>query len=991
MIRKGNVAGRGLRGPVGTCAAGVLKWAGLVVALATASPAFSHGDTARWKLQPPTTVSIFPVPLPNLPITYIPETPLQSPGSIAGALLSKATGGLLSGPPVGATPTTPLPPPAVTLFESGQTRPLALSADGKTLYALNTPDGRLEVFGVSAAGLTPLTSVPVGIDPVAVAVRSPTEVWVVNHVSDSVSVVQMDASQTFGQVVRTLLVGDEPRDIVFAGPNHGRAFITTAHRGQNSPVDPAMTTPGIGRADVWVFDPANLGTAAGGTPLTILTLFTNAPRALAVSPQGDRVYAAGFFSDNQTASIFYVPVTVSGGPPGPLTNYQGIPRPTTGVIVRYKNGHWVDIAGRQWDSDVPFTLPDRDVFTIDATTSTPQLLGGNGAPVTGVGTVLFNMAVNPVSGTLYVSNLDALNDQQFVGPGTFAGRTLRGHFDDNRITVIKNGGATPRYLNKHVDYTHCCAPVPNTESETSLAFPVDMSVSADGTTLYVAALGSDKIGVFNTAALENNTFVPNQAAQIEVEGGGPTGIALDEPRNQLYVLSRFDNGLSVINLASHQTTQHLLMHTAEDPSITVGRRVLYDARHTSSHGDSACFSCHVYGDFDGIGWDLGNPDQDVALDPGPFAAPGALTVTTPVGVGLTVHPMKGPMVTQSLRGMPNHGPLHWRGDKTYGTEEASAEPDKGSFNTPKAFDQFNAAFPDVLGRSAQISQSDMDAFNKFAMQLTYPPNPLRQLNNQLTAAQQSGHDFYMNITSFAGATCNECHVLDPTGNQGYTNRPGFYGTTGLITLGDPELEQFKVPHLRNLYQKVGRFGMPNNPAIHGSGYMGEQLKGFGMLHDGGVDTVFSFMSNPLFQFPSDQMRRNIEDFQLAFDSNMAPIVGQQMTLNAATAPTANPRITLMEQRADAGECELAAKTLVNNQERGYLYIGQGTFVSDRASAPTLSDSALRSYAVSSGLNLTYTCVPPGSGVRLAVDRDLDQVWDGDERDHGTDPANGFSH
>ena len=32
---------------------------------------------------------------------------------------------------------------------------------------------------------------PVGLEPVAVAVRSPTEVWVVNHLSDSVSVVTL--------------------------------------------------------------------------------------------------------------------------------------------------------------------------------------------------------------------------------------------------------------------------------------------------------------------------------------------------------------------------------------------------------------------------------------------------------------------------------------------------------------------------------------------------------------------------------------------------------------------------------------------------------------------------------------------------------------------------------------------------------------------------------------------------------------------------------
>ncbi len=79
-------------------------------------------------------------------------------------------------------------------FESGPVRPLALSADGQFLYAANTPDNRLEIFAVHALGLTWLRSVPVGLEPVAVAVApAGDEVWVVNHLSDSVSVVDIAA------------------------------------------------------------------------------------------------------------------------------------------------------------------------------------------------------------------------------------------------------------------------------------------------------------------------------------------------------------------------------------------------------------------------------------------------------------------------------------------------------------------------------------------------------------------------------------------------------------------------------------------------------------------------------------------------------------------------------------------------------------------------------------------------------------------------------
>ena len=45
--------------------------------------------------------------------------------------------------------------------------------------------------------------------------RAPNEIWVVNHLSDSVSIVDPTASPP--QVVRTLPVGDEPNDILVGG------------------------------------------------------------------------------------------------------------------------------------------------------------------------------------------------------------------------------------------------------------------------------------------------------------------------------------------------------------------------------------------------------------------------------------------------------------------------------------------------------------------------------------------------------------------------------------------------------------------------------------------------------------------------------------------------------------------------------------------------------------------------------------------------------
>jgi DNA-binding beta-propeller fold protein YncE len=892
--------------------------------------------------------------------------------------------------------------PSYLLFESGQVRPLAMTPDGETLLAVNTPDNRLEVFRVTSAGLQHRGSVPVGLEPTAVSVRNNEEAWVVNHLSDSVSVVNL-SQRSQPRVVRTLLVGDEPRDIVFAGPSRARAFITTAHRGQNSPIDPALYTPGVGRADVWVFDAANLGSSLGGNPVTIITLFSDTPRALAVTPDGSRVYAAAFMSGNRTTTVINGAVPdggeAAGGVPAPNTNASGIPQPDMGLIVKFNGQHWVDEIGRVWDDKVRFSLPDKDVFVIDANANPPAELPGAGGFFTGVGTVLFNMAINPVSGKVYVSNTEARNEERFEGPGTFAGHTLRGHLHESRITVLDGQAAAPRHLNKHVNYTLCCEAAPNDEAEKSLATPLEMAVSSDGETLYVAAFGSSKIGVFSTSELESDTFVPDEANQIEVSGGGPSGVVLDEARGRLYSLTRFDNSISIIDTAARAEVGKVPMYNPEPPSVVGGRRFLYDARATSSHGDSSCSSCHVFGDLDSLAWDLGNPDDEPIDNPGPF-------FLVPPPPNPKFQPMKGPMTTQSLRGLANHGPMHWRGDRTGGNDAPSAQPDSGSFDEVAAFEHFNEAFTSLLGRDSMLAEAEMQAFTDFVLELTYPPNPIRALDNSLTPEQAAGRDIYMNQLAGLGiVSCNDCHTLDSNGNAAYgVDRPGFFGTSGSSVLGILGLggQSFKIPHLRNLYQKVGMFGDPPDPDLFlefDTSFMGDQIRGFGVMHDGSLDTLERLHASPGFSQtatnpdgfalgPAGNLRRRqVAAFLLAFDSNLAPIVGQQITLNGKNALAVSPRIDLLVQRAAAGECDLVAKGREGARVAGYLYQpGAGTFLQDRAGAPPLPRVLLSLKALLPKHEITFTCAPPGSGVRMGIDRDSDGFRDGDELTFGSDPA-----
>jgi DNA-binding beta-propeller fold protein YncE len=886
-----------------------------------------------------------------------------------------------------------------TLFESGQVRPLALSPTGKLLFAANTPDNRLEVFRILSQGLEHRASITVGLEPVAVAARSDTEVWVVNHLSDSVSVVELAEDGSGGRVVRTLLVGDEPRDIVFGGARRDRAFITTAHRGQNVPYDPQLTTPGVGRADVWVFDANRLGATLAGTPLTIVTLFSDTPRALAVSPDGSRVYAAAFHSGNRTTTVHEVFVPnggeAAGGLPAPNTNVEGVPQPEVGLIVKFNGTHWVDELNRVWDDKIRFSLPDKDVFVLDANADPPAQLAGSAGFYQGVGTILFNMAVNPVSGKVYVSNTEAGNEKRFEGPGIFAGHSIRGNLHQSRITVLDPaGGVAPRHLNKHIDYDACCDPIPNAENEKSLALPQEMAVTSDGRTLYVATLGTSKIGVFDTSSLEEDTFTPSTASQIEVSGGGLTGLVLHEEKNRLYTLTRFDNSIAIIDTASGAEMGHVPMHNPEPPSVVAGRQFLYDTALSSSNGESSCASCHVFADFDSLAWDLGNPDGSVAPIPGPFEVRPSV-----FGLPDTHHPMKGPMTTQSLRGMANHGPMHWRGDRTGGNDTPSAQPDSGSFDEVAAFKKFRGAFADLLGRHEPIDEQAMDAFAAFILQVTYPPNPVRRLDNELTPSQQAGRDFFMNnVSDFTNlGTCASCHVTDRNANADKgVAAPGFFGTDGRYTF-DGTPEGLKTPHLRNMYQKVGMFGLANSPLIPTSdAFLGDQVRGFGFNHDGSIPTMFNFISitsdgagfnqspttpGGFLPGPAGELqKRQVEDFQLAFDSNLAPIVGQQTTLTRDNGAAVGARIDLLIDRARAGECDLVVKGGGTQGERGYFYdAASGRFIGNRRSDPPLSDARLRQLAAQKGGELTYTCTPPGSGVRIGIDRDEDGVLDGDER------------
>src|SRR5262249_45308829 len=151
--------------------------------------------------------------------------------------------------------------------------------------------------------------------------------------------------------------------------------------------------------------------------------------ALAVTPDGASVYAAGFMTGNRTVTLNEVVVCADQSPcplaagatpkglPAPIENHAGVAGPATGLIVHFDaaSGKWVDELGRAGSALVRFELPDHDVFQIEGMAAVPSVT----RKIAGVGTVLYAMSVNPASGKLYVANTDAQNRVRFEGPGDY--------------------------------------------------------------------------------------------------------------------------------------------------------------------------------------------------------------------------------------------------------------------------------------------------------------------------------------------------------------------------------------------------------------------------------------------------------------------------------------------------------------------------------------------------------------------------------------------
>ena len=727
----------------------------------------SRHRNRRWGGGSMTSLSTRPTPCPRGPVGFLRRLLVAAPVLIAGVVAIVSYDGTQSEVGAAADPTEEL-----VNFETPHVHPIDLTPDRRTLVAVNTAAHRLEVFNVAGGDPDHVKSIPVGLDPVSVRARTNNEVWVVNHLSDSISVVDLAT----GAVRETLLTENEPADVVFAGSPE-RAFVTASEANR-----------------VNVFDPNNL--SAGRQSIAIAG---EDPRSLAVSPDGATVYAAIFESGNRTTAVSgggsvnaRNVVSRAEGPYGgqnpppndgnsfdpPISSAIGTP-PRTAMIVREdSSGRWMDDNNGDWSIFVDgslasltnrspgWQLVDNDIAVINTSTLAVNyrrhLMNINMA-----------IAVNPVNGNVTTVGTDADNEVRFEP-------NLNGNFVKVVIADTAGSNRVVSDLNPHL--TYATPTVAASERERSVGDPRGIAWTADGSRAFVTGMGSNNVIV---TAADGRRF-----GRIEV-GEGPTGIVLDDARSRGYVMNKFDGSISVVNLSTLAETSRTDFFDPTPQVVKDGRKFLYDTHFSSGTGHLSCASCHVDARTDRLSWDLGDPQGDLDSVPNASNFNGDFT-----GTFNTVSPMKGPMLTQTLQDIMDFPTLHWRADRD-------------------DLADFNGTFANLMGRPTPITTAESDAFGAFLDTIHLPPNPYQRIDGSRPSTitlpnGQTASSSTMNSLRGSNSrnnNCLGCHSNGQKRNNGANQELG---------------QSFTAAPLVPMYDRLGFW--PDSTS--GS------TSGFGYFHDG---------------------------------------------------------------------------------------------------------------------------------------------------------------
>ncbi len=597
-------------------------------------------------------------------------------------------------------------------FLSPHARPLAIS--GGFLYVVNTPANTVDVIDTSRRSVA--ARISVGIEPVSVAVRPDgTEIWVANHVSDSISVIDADlGSASYLHVVATIqdvdpatfaTRFDEPAGIAFA--NDAKAYVALSPDNRVAIID-----------------------VANRTVTGHLRIRAQDPRAIAV--RDGRLYVIPFESNNQSQLSGCLAANIDGD----TCTFDAVEHVFTNNNV-LSAGYDADIVKNPG-------LPDRDLFVFD--TNTDELID----TVTGIGTLLYGLAVDS-AGNVFIAQTDARNvangraGTQGHGLAEMENRAFLNQI--TRVACTSEGCSGPERFDLE--------PLPPDQPAEgmALATPFGIQVSGDDSTLVVTAAGSDK--VFTLDAETGDVL-----GRVAVEAV-PRGIALvsdaDGAPSEAWILNAVANTVSLLDVSatSHPTLIATIpLEDPTDPEIKQGRIAFNDAD-ASSTGTFSCESCHPDGHTDQLLWVLATPPCDVK--------------------GCTQIP---PRLTMPVRGLRDTAPYHWDGipgDPYGGNNTASINDDvESNCGDPQSCTRF---LVDSTMRSTMCDQgdcptndedkpgllgaADRQALARFILGIPYPPAPGRPVDNGLTDQARDGFFEFSFINDNGEATgaqtCGACH------------------------------------------------------------------------------------------------------------------------------------------------------------------------------------------------------------------------------------------
>ena len=615
-------------------------------------------------------------------------------------------------------------------FASPHARPIA--RNGSFVYVANTPADTVDVLHVATQALA--RRIHVGVDPVSLAVRPDgREVWVANHVSDSVSVIDADpSSASFHQVIATVqdidpetfsTRFDEPVGIAFA--NDAKAYVALSTSNRIAIVDVATRA------------------VTGHLPIQ-----AQDPRAIAV--QGDRLYVIPFESGNQTQLSGCFAANIDGD----LCTFD-----LWEHVVSNNN-----VLSQGYDADVVEhpDVPDRDLFVFNTETDALEQV------VSGIGTLLYGLAVDR-NHRVFIAHTDARNDANGRA-GTRKDGLAQLHNRPwlNRIARVDCADrcGAPRFFDLEPP------PPQHPKPGRALATPFGIRLSDDQATLAVTAAGSDKLF---TVDANSGTVARRMAV-----GATPRGVALvsdarGAPR-QAWVLNAIGNSVSVVDLSA-ETAAATATIALEDPTpADVKRgRAAFNTASASSSGTFACASCHPDGHTDQLLWVLETPACDL---PGCTQVPPRLTM--PVRGLRDTEPLHWDGVPGDPFGGNNAASVNTDADPTCD----AAEPDAcvrdqldGSLGTTMC-DSTDCPVNDE-GKAGLLDGADRDAMARFLLNVPYPPAQTRPIDNVLSKSARQGFFDSSFVNDAAerttGAqTCAACHK-DPFLTS--TNTPG----TGMDT------------------------------------------------------------------------------------------------------------------------------------------------------------------------------------------------------------------